>query len=372
VFVGDLSPSLDYQRLMTNVLADHASGPPIYSTIYAGDLSYADRPTGTPPGSPPNETINDIWANVMTAMGAVLPLDAIPGNHELGDYQCGPYNTRIGQSMPSTDPSFNYWSYDFGKVHVAAFSTDCNGGYDPTQPQWTWLVNDIQNTKRRKDAGEITWSITVAHKAMFSSNLAHEPALDFQAQAEPIFNQNEVDFAVWGHDHCYERTYPMISGNPVSTLTGSWADPYIWQKGNFSGTMHFVVGMGGVQLAPNFVDPQPQWSLRREAQFGYTVWTFYPNDTVVYQFKRNDNTEGDFFVASRSALGASPFNPPSGGGGGGGSSTVIIIIVVVVVVLVLLAIIGGVAAFFILRRSGGSSGGGNAGGEKADANYRMM
>jgi hypothetical protein len=57
---------------------------------------------------------------------------------------------------------------------------------------------------------------------MYSSNAHHSSNETLRAALESMFLENGVDLALWGHDHCYERTYPIrLNGSTASPKSGS-------------------------------------------------------------------------------------------------------------------------------------------------------
>jgi hypothetical protein len=97
--------------------------------------------------------------------------------------------------------------------------------------------------------------------------------------------------AIWGHDHHYERTYPVFEENVYSNNSGSRSEPY-YKPG---ATIHIVAGMSGRSAYDGLVEPKPAWSAYREVAYGYTI--FEATETSInYKFIRNsDLTIGDEF-----------------------------------------------------------------------------
>ena len=83
---------------------------------------------------------------------------------------------------------------------------------------------------------------------------------------ETLLFQYDVDLAIYGHDHHYERTYPVFEENVLSTINGNLSEPY-YKPG---GPIHIVQGNAGRSIYDGLEDPQPNWSAHRELSYGYT------------------------------------------------------------------------------------------------------
>jgi len=75
-------------------------------------------------------------------------------------------------------------------------------------------------------------------------------ALHIQDELEDLFYKYRVDLAIWGHYHSYERTCPVYKGQCVD---------------EDQGTVHAVIGMAGQSLDGAWIEPQPEWSVVRDA-----------------------------------------------------------------------------------------------------------
>jgi len=99
-----------------------------------------------------------------------------------------------------------------------------------------------------------------------------------------LFDYN-VDLAIWGHDHHYERTYPVFEEQVYANNTGSYDDPYYLPDA----PIHIVAGMAGRSIYDGFEEPQPEWSAYRELSYGYTQFEVTKSGTLHYEFIRNSD-----------------------------------------------------------------------------------
>ncbi len=198
------------------------------------------------------------------------------GNHESevgnGPYGYKPYQTRF--SLPSNDsgnPDFegNWYSFTAGSVRVislnnddvclqdGAFSTyrrDNIPGYtakslDPyvhgysKGAQKAWLERTLRDASRDE---ELDWIVVVMHQVAMSS--AHFNGADLGIRQEwlPLFDKYGVDLVLAGHEHHFERTFPVRGVLPGSSLLTPAP-----QEGNVSvmdttkGAVHMIIGGGG-------------------------------------------------------------------------------------------------------------------------------
>jgi hypothetical protein len=148
------------------------------------------------------------------------------GNHEYrtagaaGYY--GYFGTRAG------DPAKGYYSYDVNADwHVVVINSATAGSDEPskdlgtTSEQYKWIAADLEQHRSQN-------VIAMWHHPTFSSGLHGD-----NDETLPIWKllcDKGVDIALWGHDHHYERFYPMdAKGN----------------RDDRSGLQAFVVGTGG-------------------------------------------------------------------------------------------------------------------------------
>jgi len=145
---------------------------------------------------------------------------------------------------------------------------------------------------------------------MYSSNGdgdGHGSEIEFREAMEPLLFEYGVNLAIYGHDHHYERTYPVFQEEVYSNNSGNISNPYY----NPDATIHIVAGNSGREVYDGLVEPQPEWSAYREVSYGYTKFDA-TKTSINYKFIRNsDGSIGDEFWL---------FNTDSSGSGNEGSS----------------------------------------------------
>jgi hypothetical protein len=150
---------------------------------------------------------------------ARVPMTSAHGNHDLHAV-----NFYSLFAMPGDETNF---SFDYGPAHITVL--------DSTPPQRSDLSGPIRDFLAADLAASATrpWKLVNHHYGIYSaSNHGGDPTL--QAEWMPLYDQHHVDLVLTGHDHNYERTFPMKGGVPVATPA--------------EGTVYMVSGGAGAPL----------------------------------------------------------------------------------------------------------------------------
>ncbi|MGD0556157.1 MAG: metallophosphoesterase family protein [Streptosporangiaceae bacterium] len=224
--------------------------------LQAGDLCYAqaqgdiqpiinpDGPNGTQPGSkntpqPPANSggwdyydpwIWSSWFPMIEASSASIPWMFATGNHEpelfssavaagqgtVASYEplgYGGLEKRL--DLPRTGPSGCPSVYSFSYGNVGIISVDANElsweiqgllGYSHGA-QLRWLEETLAAWRRDQ---EIDFIVAFYHECAFSTCNGHSSDGGVRSKLAPLFSRYQVDLAVQGHNHVYERTNPLI------------------------------------------------------------------------------------------------------------------------------------------------------------------
>ena len=252
--------------------------------IHAGDISYAND-VGA--GGVADQTIWDDYQNQIQPLAATVPHMYAPGNHEEeAYYDFDAYETRF--YVQGSNPF--WYSFIFESIYFISLSSEHD--YEPGSQQYNWLEGELQAVDRQATP----WLVVFAHRPMYSSNSAHGSEVEFRDAMEGLLYDYGVDLAIWGHDHSYERTYPVFQEESLSNSTSSAEEPYY----NPGAPIHVVAGMSGRSIYDEFDEPQPAWSAYREAVYGYTVFEVTPQGELHFSFIRNsDGVVADQFWISK-------------------------------------------------------------------------
>ncbi len=192
LYLGDAQTGFErWGRLLGGAMRRH---PGMDFVVLAGDI--VDRG---------NERTN--WDHFFLRAAPVLdrlPLMPCVGNHEYLDV--GPRLYRAFFELPHNgprgiDPDLAY-SFEAGDVCFAVMdSTLAVWDPDAARRQADWLDETLSRTKAR-------WRIAIFHHPVYPSH----PWRDMPALREhwvPVFDKHHVNLVLQGHDHAYQRTYPL-------------------------------------------------------------------------------------------------------------------------------------------------------------------
>ena len=242
--------------------------------LFNGDLCYAnvsDDPVATWTAFFDNNTRS-------AANRAWMPS---AGNHE-NEVGNGPegylsYQTRF--ALPdngSADFKGNWYAFTVGSIRVISLNNDdvclqdgafsgyrrdhvpnyvANGdnpyinGYSSGE-QKRWLERELAAAS---SSGDIDWIIVCMHQVAMSSAHFNGADLGIRQNWLPLFDKYGVDLVVAGHEHHYERSFPVrgtLSGSSLLTPAPQSADPSLMDTS--LGTVHMIIGGGGHSSATPF------------------------------------------------------------------------------------------------------------------------
>ncbi len=318
-----------------------------------GDLCYANlNPSAQP----------EVWADFgrnVQASAAHRPWMPCPGNHEIefgnGADGLNAYLTRF--NLPANGTAFpgRWYQFQVGSALFISLNADDviyqdsgafvagpeplipapSTGNSPIKPgtslyihgysggaQTRWLEQALIDASRNES---IDWIIVQMHQdALSSSKFGNGSDKGIREAWLPLFDRYGVDLVLCGHDHDYERSWPVrgcnhdvgrdaLTGAAVDTLQPKpviTATPANGQFDTSRGTIHFILGGGGTSApldayGENPVSRLPQakvitkanrpipgtaagtftkagadaledaiWSARRDTQTGYGIAVF--------------------------------------------------------------------------------------------------
>jgi len=170
------------------------------------------------------------------------------GNHETITNNGAPYLDLFHLPEQALAPAEHerYYSFDYGTAHFVVLDTDSSllrVSASSLDDMADWLEADLAATDR-------FWKIVAMHRPWYvSDNRARRQAI--YDHLVPRFEAYGVDLVLAGHDHLYERTYPIKADELSTVLEG--------------GVIYITNGEGGGQgrTGYDFVEPAPDWSAFR-------------------------------------------------------------------------------------------------------------
>jgi len=231
-----------------------------------------------------NSTWGDRWFDYMQPIMATQPYMVCPGNHE-GLYNFLNYRSRFTMSTWNTDKIEQenlYHSFTVGLTHWIAYSTEVYFQYEAlhghggvhrnfgpypniAKDQLAFVEADLKAAVANRD--KVPWIIAYGHRPMYCSDSDDTDCMEsnnhWKTDLETLFYQYGVDLIIEGHEHSYERLWPVFNS---TVFNGSNAEPYT----NALAPIHLVSGSAGCDedLDP-FKGPLGPWSAMRLSQYGY-------------------------------------------------------------------------------------------------------
>ena len=159
------------------------------------------------------------------------------GNHEADS------SKKLKDYMKAFDLEKQYYSFNYQNVHFLALSTETS--YDEGSKQYKFAEKDLEQYSNDKS---IDWIVVFYHKQAYSSGGGLPDEKDFRENYHPLFDKYNVDLALQGHHHVYERFYPLIfndknENKPIVSAQDKGSNVYQ----NPEGTIFLTVGTGGAE-----------------------------------------------------------------------------------------------------------------------------
>ncbi|KAG1369667.1 Purple acid phosphatase 18 [Cocos nucifera] len=236
--------------------------------LLPGDLSYADYA----------QKSWDSFGRLVEPLASSRPWMVTQGNHEIEKLPLmtsfKAYNARwrMPYDVSSSDSNL-YYSFDVagGVIHVLMLGSYADFG--PGSSQYNWLQSDLAKIDRARTP----WVVALIHAPWYNTNEDHQGEGEEMRQAmEESLYGARVDVVFAGHVHAYER-FTRVYDN----------------KKDDCAPVHITIGDGGNKegLAKDYMEPQPDISLFREASFGHGRFEVMNETHARWTWHRNDDDE---------------------------------------------------------------------------------
>jgi hypothetical protein len=215
---GDWSCTSKTKDTVKNIIAQN---PEVVLAL--GDLSYDNRAK--------------CWLNIIKPVAEKTKI-AI-GNHEVES------SKKLKDYMKAFNLEKQYYSFNYQNVHFLALSTETS--YDQGSKQYKFAQKDLEQYSNDKT---IEWIVVFYHKQAYSSGGGQPDEKDFRESYHPLFDKYNVDLALQGHHHAYERFYPITfndknDNKPIVSVKDKVKGSNVFQ--NPDGTIFITVGTGGAE-----------------------------------------------------------------------------------------------------------------------------
>ncbi|CAG2167614.1 unnamed protein product [Oppiella nova] len=284
--VGDMG--VENGRAIKSLIDNSAKGK-FDVIIHIGDIAYNLYAY--------NGIIGDSFMNAIQPFAATVPYMVIPGNHE---YQCyddrcpgdfgTSYETRF--KMPKTNDNM-YYTFTLGPALFIGINTEVYfeeemSDLEVSQKQIKWLRQTLREANKPENRARHPWIILYGHRPLYctaSAECSDGLALDVKGNGtidgslfdiDDILYDYGVDLAFWGHQHYYERMFPVY--NQTAYVNSMYENAFV----NPRATVHIVSGTGGMHSGTEEFSKTPAlWTASRSSAYGYTRFTVL-NDTHLY------------------------------------------------------------------------------------------
>ena len=169
----------------------------------------------------------------MAEVMAEVPLFPCLGNHE---HNASHYYDFF--SLPGNEA---WYSFVYGDATFIALDT--NQRFSRRSEQCRWLTDELKRA-------DTIWTFVFFHHPAYSSG-SHGCTPPVLKHLVPLLAEHNVDLVFAGHDHTYERTFPIVRSEKAS-----------------KGTIFVVTGGGGARCYP--VTPKP-WTAYAESTLHHCV-----------------------------------------------------------------------------------------------------
>jgi hypothetical protein len=222
---GDWGCSSNTKNTVDNIVEKNEP-----TTLSLGDNSYKDTAK--------------CWYNI------VEPIDGDPPA-QTTKITIGNHDDTPSSLLNSYKKHFNlnklYYSFERGggSIHVLVMNSEDPDRSDTDSAQYKFVKSDLEKAHGNPD---VKWIIVFVHQPFFSSpngcsSSSCKGSKSFTQAYQPLFDDNKVDIALFGHVHNYQRTFPLKfnSNDPLNpTKTSSSQCSYTNPR-----TIYAIVGVGG-------------------------------------------------------------------------------------------------------------------------------
>ncbi|MDP9306496.1 MAG: metallophosphoesterase [Thermoproteota archaeon] len=157
--------------------------------IALGDLAYKKNP--------------QCWFDIISPLENISNFKISFGEHDVshGNITYNNYLRHFNLTKP-------YYSFDYKNIHFIAMATAKNRllPYNNTSDQYQFIKRDLIEADKNKN---INWIVVYSFRPFYSSNTTHPGLDELQDLYHPLFEKYHVDLVLQGHNHNYQRTYPL-------------------------------------------------------------------------------------------------------------------------------------------------------------------
>uniref|UniRef100_A0AC35TM98 Purple acid phosphatase n=1 Tax=Rhabditophanes sp. KR3021 TaxID=114890 RepID=A0AC35TM98_9BILA len=246
--------------------------------IHLGDLAYDLR---TDDGD-----VGDTFMESLQPLIATKPYMVIAGNHEFEKDQISFENYESRFFMPEDGDGHNqYYSVQVSSIQFLGISSELYAyfthfGTEPVEDQHKFLEKKMQSVDRSVHP----WVIAYHHRPIYCSGKKSDDCSDFESGVlkdgfigmpglEKFYYDNSVDMVFTGHQHNYERYFPVYDRKVFK----SSPNPYH----NAKATTYVISGNAGCHSSGAAFGKISPFSAIQSQDYGYSILHVI-NKTTLY------------------------------------------------------------------------------------------
>jgi hypothetical protein len=190
-----------------------------------------------------NDTSADCWLKMIKPIHDKMKITI--GNHD--NVTSSPLILK--QLMNSFGMSKEYYSFNYENVHFTVMSTELPFGIG--SDQYNFVNKDLADAASDPN---IDWLVVIYHKPVYISPNEHlsypdnktasvQPMITLRNVYHPLFLEYGVDLVLQGHQHAYERSYPIAFKSTTNSTYVTDGNSTYYR--NPEGQIFVIVGTGG-------------------------------------------------------------------------------------------------------------------------------
>ena len=119
-------------------------------------------------------------------------------------------SSRFSQYLSHFDMSEPFYSFDYKNIHILAMATGSDAliPYDEGSAQYEFVKSDLQQASTND---KTDWIIVCGYRPFYTSPTMHPAPSNLRDVYPSLFEKYGVDLVITGHNHNYQRTYPLHS-----------------------------------------------------------------------------------------------------------------------------------------------------------------
>jgi predicted phosphodiesterase len=244
----------------------------------------------------------DCWFDIVEPIDDIMK--NVIGNHDIED-------GHLDEILEHYDDDFEseqYYAFSHENVQIIVMSTEID--YSADSAQHSFVESELEDAA---SDSSIDWIIVAMHRQMYgspseASGILDSAQLNLIEAYHPLFQKYGVDLVLYGHNHYYERTYPLNFSSDEENHDDDddhdTDEPFITTREatNYlspDGQIFITIGTGGQSIF-EFTDRKPYVVSQFDEGYGFLDITITDSGKrLVGIFYENDGSIEDEFTVTK-------------------------------------------------------------------------